>query len=79
MLGCKASVKEDTVHLSTPEIKTRNGWEEMFSGELYDKGRNMLHFVSLHIANNLDAHKSLLSDVFSVSELQKSMESSHLE
>lgn len=50
----------------------------MFSGELHEK-EIYLTVVSLHIAGNLHAYKSLLSDGFSVSELQKSMESSHLE
>ena len=51
----------------------------MFPDELYEKERSLPHFVSLRIASNLDSHKSLLSDGFSVSELQKSIESSHLE
>lgn len=76
MLGCKASVKED--NLVHSRKKTRNAWEEMFSGELHEK-EIYLTVVSLHIAGNLHAYKSLLSDGFSVSELQKSMESSHLE
>lgn len=50
----------------------------MFSGELHEKEIYLI-VVSLHIAGNLHAHKSLLSGGFLVSELQKSMESSHLE
>lgn len=38
-----------------------------------------LVFVCLHTISNLDAQKSLLSYGFSVSELQQSMESPHLE
>lgn len=45
----------------------------MFSGELHEKEIYLI-VVSLHIAGNLHAHKSLLSGGFLVSELQKSME-----
>lgn len=40
----------------------------MFSGELHEKEIYLI-VVSLHIAGNLHAHKSLLSDGFSISEL----------
>lgn len=59
------------------KTKPRSGWEEMLPGELYKKDRNLPHFVSLHIASNLNTPKCLGSCF--LSELQKSMESSHLE
>lgn len=51
----------------------------MLPGELYEQDRNLARFFSLHVASNLNTPKSLGVDRLSVSELQKSMESSHLE